>query len=371
MAVSTFCAAFDITFAYRVSYDDNTVGFVASAAEIDDVNVGMQNGMKTADAATYLSDAKISLSVAVGSQIEKGTTLANKILSDDKALSKVSVLLVDGVAVCGVDVPEAVVEEAVEVALDTYSADGCDSVAFAKDVKVEKSYYPTEKIGNMGDVMLALGAVEVITVKTVNYTEEIVFPVVSTESTSYVKGYKKVTQKGVPGEKAITAVVTTVNGVETAREILSETVTREPVEQKELIGTASAKAQKVASRAMFIWPAKKVPGQVISSYWGDGRNHRAIDIASPTGTPIYAAMGGVVTTATYKSDYGYYVVIDHGKGYETVYAHASKLNVSVGQVVSTGETIALVGSTGQSTGSHLHFEVRINGTRVDPLKYIK
>lgn len=327
--------------------------------------------MKTADAATYLSDAKISLSVAVGSQIEKGTTLANKILSDDKALSKVSVLLVDGVAVCGVDVPEAVVEEAVEVALDTYSADGCDSVAFAKDVKVEKSYYPTEKIGNMGDVMLALGAVEVITVKTVNYTEEIAFPVVSTESTSYVKGYKKVTQKGVPGEKAITAVVTTVNGVETAREILSETVTREPVEQKELIGTASAKAQKVASRAMFIWPAKKVPGQVISSYWGDGRNHRAVDIASPTGTPIYAAMGGVVTTATYKSDYGYYVVIDHGKGYETVYAHASKLNVSVGQVVSTGETIALVGSTGQSTGSHLHFEVRINGTRVDPLKYIK
>lgn len=372
-AVASVCAAFDITFAYRVVYNNDAVGYVATASEIDSVNDSMYNGVKVADADSYIGDTKISLSVAVGSNIQNGTELAAAFLSSDDGLTECTVLLVDDVAVCGVDAAPHEVAEVSEVVLDSYSPTECDSVSFSGSVEIERGYFPSDRVGNLGDISAALSSVDVVTVKTVSYSEEIPFTTEQTESDSYIKGYKKVTTKGVAGQKEVTALVTCVNGVETERKVLGETVVTEPVTQKELVGTSSAakitSAQKASSKGIFIWPLRRVSGQLITSYWGDDRNHQAIDIGSPTGTPIYAAKDGVVTAADYRSDYGYYIIVDHGNGYETVYAHASKLLSSVGQVVSTGDTIALVGSTGQSTGPHLHFEVRINGTRVNPLNY--
>lgn len=111
----------------------------------------------------------------------------------------------------------------------------------------------------------------------------------------------------------------------------------------------------------------------ISSGFGPrwGRMHNGIDIAASTGTPIIASDSGVVTEVTYEpSGYGRKVVIDHQNGYRTLYAHASRTHVRVGQVVSAGDTIASVGSTGRSTGPHLHFEIIENGRRVDPQRYL-
>jgi murein DD-endopeptidase MepM/ murein hydrolase activator NlpD len=122
------------------------------------------------------------------------------------------------------------------------------------------------------------------------------------------------------------------------------------------------------STAGFIWP---VNGPVTSGYgmrWG--RLHEGIDIAAPTGTPLWAAAAGTVIYAGWLGGYGNLVVVDHGNGLATAYAHASAILVSVGQSVAQGETIALVGSTGHSTGPHLHFEVRVNGVAVDPLVYL-
>lgn len=101
------------------------------------------------------------------------------------------------------------------------------------------------------------------------------------------------------------------------------------------------------------------------------RNHNGIDIGAPGGTPIVAAASGKVILAKYSSSYGNYVIIDHGSGYATLYAHCSKLLVSVNQAVARGETIAKVGSTGWSTGNHLHFGVQIHGEWVDPLTYVQ
>ena len=95
-----------------------------------------------------------------------------------------------------------------------------------------------------------------------------------------------------------------------------------------------------------------------------------MDLAVPTGTPVCAALGGIVTTATYHSSYGYYVMVDHGNGLSTLYAHSSRLMVKLGQTVEAGTVVSLSGSTGRSTGPHLHFEVRVNGQRTNPRDYL-
>ena len=99
-------------------------------------------------------------------------------------------------------------------------------------------------------------------------------------------------------------------------------------------------------------------------------NHKGMDIALPTGNSIVAADSGTVTVATRSSSYGNYVMINHGNGLFTLYAHASQLYVSAGDTVTKGQTIAAVGSTGWSTGPHLHFEVIKNGANVNPRSYI-
>ena len=110
-------------------------------------------------------------------------------------------------------------------------------------------------------------------------------------------------------------------------------------------------------------------GYRIHPITGRPHSHTGTDIAAPYGTAIKAVKSGVVTISEYGSSYGNYVVISHGDGTSSLYAHMSKRNATVGQVVSQGDTIGYVGSTGNSTGNHLHLEIRVNGTRTDPEKY--
>ena len=112
-------------------------------------------------------------------------------------------------------------------------------------------------------------------------------------------------------------------------------------------------------------------GNRIDPFTGQRRGHTGMDLAAPTGTPIRAALPGTVTTAAHdQGGYGYYVMIDHGSGLSTLYGHNSQLLAQVGQTVEAGDIIALSGSTGRSTGPHLHFEVRVNGERTDPRYYL-
>jgi len=134
---------------------------------------------------------------------------------------------------------------------------------------------------------------------------------------------------------------------------------------RDLVKTPAVVAAS-AEGGKMLWPTE---GQRITQYYS--WRHTGLDIANKTGTPLYAAETGTVEFSGWNSGYGYNIIIDHGAGKKTRYAHASKLYVKAGDVVTRGETIAEMGSTGWSTGPHLHFEVIINGAKQNPLNYIK
>jgi murein DD-endopeptidase MepM/ murein hydrolase activator NlpD len=123
-----------------------------------------------------------------------------------------------------------------------------------------------------------------------------------------------------------------------------------------------------ASAAGFVWP---VHGVLTSGFgWRWGRMHEGVDLAVSTGTPVVAAAAGTVIVAGWMGGYGNLVVVDHGNGISTAYGHNTSVTVGVGQSVAQGQLIAYSGSTGHSTGPHVHFEVRINGSPVDPMGYL-
>ena len=148
-------------------------------------------------------------------------------------------------------------------------------------------------------------------------------------------------------------------------------------QQSAALGARIREAQQQSSTAAVVSPAGNgvlgwpVSGPVTSGYgmrWG--RMHEGIDIAVGEGTPVRAAAAGTVIYAGWMSGYGNLVVVDHGNGLSTAYAHNSSLAVSVGQPVAAGAVVSYSGNTGNSTGPHVHFEVRVNGGAVDPLGYL-
>lgn len=133
--------------------------------------------------------------------------------------------------------------------------------------------------------------------------------------------------------------------------------------------------QHPVDKDSLIWPVSTT-NKLISSYYGErnlwGRKsfHYGIDIPAPAGSNVYAAQSGVVVYSQYHYSYGNFVVLNHGGGYTTLYAHNTSNAVSVGQTVSRGDVIAYVGTTGTSSGNHCHFEVRVNGAHTNPLNYV-
>ena len=123
-----------------------------------------------------------------------------------------------------------------------------------------------------------------------------------------------------------------------------------------------------------VWP---VMGRLMGGYGertdpfsGEGARHTGVDISAPIGTPVKAAADGIVMEAGWNGGYGRCVIIDHGNGYQTWYAHLSRLEVMEGQSIRQGETLGLVGMSGRSTGPHLHYEVRIHSTPVNPYRFL-
>lgn len=206
------------------------------------------------------------------------------------------------------------------------------------------------------------------TVEHINGEIEIPYETIEKEDSTIYEGQTRTEVSGVNGKKYLHAYITRVNGIVTQENIIKSEEITPPTTAVILVGTKTP-PPSVGTKD-FIMPASGRLSSTFGKRWG--RLHAGIDIAASTGTPIYASDNGIVVESEYQSNgYGNIVKIDHQNGFVTYYAHCSKLLVNVGDVVAKGDKIATIGNTGRSTGSHLHFEIRENGTPYNPFNYIK
>lgn len=222
---------------------------------------------------------------------------------------------------------------------------------------------------HVGDKFVTQQEIPLITVETVEvsvFAEAIEYDTITKKSGSYYEGESVVTQAGKNGKARVTARLTKQNGKVVEREDLNVETIKEPVSRIVVKGTKPVPPKK--GTGTFRRPVNVGVYAGYGMRWG--RMHYGLDYAAPTGTPIYAADGGTVTSAGWSGAYGYTIVIDHGANKKTLYAHCSRLFVSAGTKVYKGQHIAAVGSTGRSTGPHCHFEIFINGANVNPSYYV-
>ena len=211
--------------------------------------------------------------------------------------------------------------------------------------------------------------VSVAVTKEVTAEESIAFETKYVDSTKLLRGEQEITTKGQEGKKQVTYEITESNGVAIEKTVLNEKVVAEPVQQVVTKGTSTLMvASSRSGSGALSWPIK---GKINSPYGKRSRGfHTGIDIDANTGNPVAAAAGGKVVSAGWAGGYGYCVVIDHGNGLKTRYAHLSKVLVSSGETVLRGQVVGRAGSTGNSTGPHLHFEVLVNGNHKNPINYL-
>ncbi len=228
--------------------------------------------------------------------------------------------------------------------------------------------------GDLINLEVAVPMLNVQLIKTLAYEVPLSYKTVTVKDDSQYTDYSKMRTAGINGTQKCVDKVYYVNGVEQKRDIISRTIIVPSTDKVVITGTKKRPQYSGAgvSSGDLMWPVPSL--HMITTYftWRWGSFHTGIDISggSAYGRTIVASDGGTVVSAGWSNGYGNCVKISHGGGLQTLYGHASKILVSPGQRVSKGQAIALVGSTGNSTGPHCHFEVIKNGTKVNPLSYV-
>lgn len=222
------------------------------------------------------------------------------------------------------------------------------------------------KLGSEINLVVVDPFLSVVTYEEATFTEIIPKTIEIVENNEEYQTHYKVLTSGSDGLKEVFAEVVRVNGSEADRVVIVEKLIEEAVVEVVEIGMLQTPPKK--SVGSFIYP---ISGTLTSGYgqrWGT--LHKGIDLAASYNTPIKASDGGTVVYSGWYSGYGNCVKIDHGNGLQTLYGHNSRNVVDVGQKVAQGEVIAYVGSTGNSTGNHVHFEILLNGVAMNPMNYL-
>lgn len=423
-----------LTFAVNVQYRDADLGYIQNEAVFEEAEAKLQQRIKYLENDGVIDDVpKFAIAVVDKENLKSAIQLTDTMIQSTNAdVVNATGLVIDGKFYGAVKRGE-VIDNTLNLLLNKHrTANQDETVQFTKKITTEKGLYLRDNIideedviklfnstteGNVyytiekGDTPIIIAAkndisldelvalnpnvmescvvgkqllinkeqpfLPVSTKRVETYEVEVNFNTIYIDDPKRQEGLTAIKTAGKKGVTELTANVEYIDGVEISREVTNETVISEPVTQEVYRGTK--KIESVISgvpRSEYglIWPT--TGSYYISSPYGwrsMGDFHRGIDIAyrgGAYGREIRAALPGKVVISGWNNSYGYYIVIDHGSGYRTLYAHCSKLAVSRGQQVKQGEYIGNIGNTGQSYGAHLHFEVQINGSPKNPRTYL-
>lgn len=356
--------------AYAVSVNGEFIGY---ASNVDEITSAMDSVAATASGALgyeYTLESDVSYGLSIGRPSEGiGAVVEEKLLNDIDSIGKYSVVCVDGVPFCAFKSTEEA-SAALNAYIALFTNENTISANFVETVSIKIDYADTQLLAVADD--FNSGAAGILNVSTIeDVTEEVSVPY----DTEYVPdedvltGDTLIKRDGVNGVNRLRREIVCLNGEPQSSIILENTVLTPPVTAIVHTGTGER-----VSTGTYIWPTEGT----LTSYFGyrnlevGSKYHKGIDIAAWTGTDIYAADGGEVVFSGSYGGYGYVIQIEHDNGDITYYAHCSKLLVEKGDIVKQGDLIAYMGSTGISTGSHLHFEIRVGGTEaVDPLDLLQ
>ncbi len=423
-----------LEYAISVVCNGEELGIIASEDEFEQAEAEVRQRISTVDeeeADVNFNPVYTLKIVSEEDQYVTSHSLADKLIAgSQESLTEAYGIYVDGEFI-GAVTDKAPIEKAMDRALADYAtqlSDLVDEVYYNKSIEYREGLYLTESVAKTSDMLKKMlaeeetqsryvivsgdtpqlvadkfemtleelealnphmdrnfyegGMLKVATVSRyipIAYTKNLTimsyidYASVEVETAALNLGARKMLSKGVLGEKTSEVVITYVDGIENGREVISSAITKEPVPEQIGIGTYSPKPASAETvftgNGKFGWPMN---GGYISDGYISDRNHKGIDIAAPYGTEIYASEAGTVVAAGWNSGgYGYYVIIDHGDGYRTLYGHCSVVIAYEGQQVEKGQLIAKVGSTGNSTGNHLHYEVRLNNICVNPGHFLR
>ena len=417
----------NLNYALRIDYNGQTVGYVSNESVYDSARKLIQNKMVNDDQSAWENDTTMGITIVDETQLSSQDIMAEHLLEASGEIDSATGVYIGGMfygATKAPDLLEDLFEEikAPYVAANAELEDPDITVKFARDVELKSGVFPVASIlaydtivtnitnqtpmtiyynATAGEVAVDIARINgiplsklqelnpnidlslpvdtslvvaenevLLRVKAVKI--EVLYETIAYETT-VIKDENFTSQQSFPrvqgqeGERRVTMEYEYVDGVKVAELELSNEITKKPVNQEVVIGTKDAGGGNGVGTGTFVWPT--AAGYRVSR--GFAGSHFGIDIAAPQGTHIYAADDGVVVyTAVTNVGYGVWIQVDHQNGYETVYAHNTVNLVEVGQTVTRGQLIAYMGSTGNSTGDHLHFEVRLMGVKVDPAPYI-
>lgn len=412
----------NLDFGYKLVCDGEAAGIVAKKSEAVEVLKKAQEELKKIPTSKEANKIEIVLTIANKEMIQQGECIENAVIACYDGREDCYGIYADGVLAAAL-ATEAEATALLEEYKNEYKTEGSLSLSFNKAVEIKPARAVKEDILSKENALAALKAPEAKTVtytvkagdtlsviaqknglslntllelnpgisaesikenqtiylsdttpliavretKQVTETETVQFETENIEDSSAYEGTSVVVANGVLGEKEVEYEIVYENGIEVSKSSLKETVIKEPVTATVKVGTMPR--PKTAPTGTFTMPYYGTLTSRYGSYRSRGTPHTGIDLAGPAGGNIVAADGGTVSFAGWNNSYGYLVKIKHDNGYETYYAHCSKLMVSTGDKVYQGQVIGLVGSTGNSSGPHLHFELRKNGSPVNPYNY--
>lgn len=359
-------------FAYNVNYCGKSLGLVAEKSDFYLAKTNALKDVVSDNKDDIIANPEFSLTMTLPNRISDVSQFGKTILDNTHELVKCTAVMMDGekLVVCE---DKNAIQKALDARLCEFDVSGCENKSeFVKKVELKDVYCKKGDVTALNDAEQVISQLSVKTVVDYKFDVSVDFKTITKTTSDKPVGYSEVTVNGENGINRTVERVEFLNGKEVNRQKIENQVVKEPVNRVVVIGTGSNSTGSDVGGMMF--PLPRNASITITTQYGEasyGHVHKGIDYAVAKNTPIYAAMGGTVEHAGTYYDYGNCVIINHGNGVKTLYAHCNALYVSAGQTVKQGQTIGAVGSTGQSTGFHLHFEVKVNGGYVNPARYVQ